>query len=164
MKFSVQQLDDYVDLNRSYFVIDLRLCTAATNGISADANAASDGDDTKFTYAVNNLAHTIFKQINVRFNGTLMTEQTDTYAYSAYLQTLLNYSQDNGKTLLAPQGWVNFFNVTPSLAAAGVNDDISTTAGYAYNNSNLLKTDHAFLWQQCGPFDHAAVPARLPHG
>ena len=42
--------------------------------------------------------------------------------------------------MLAPQGWVNFFNVTPSLAAAGVNDDISTTAGYAHNNSNLLKT------------------------
>ena len=140
MKFSVQQLEDYVDLNRSYFVIDLRLSTAAQNGIVADENAASDANNTKFTYAVNNLAHTIFKQINVRFNGTLMTEQTDTYAYSAYLQTLLNYSQDDGATLLAPQGWVNFLNVTPTLAAAGVNDDISTTAGWAHNNDNLLKT------------------------
>ena len=140
MKFSVQQLEDYVDLNRSYFVIDLRLYSSATNGIVADDNAASDGDDTKFVYAVNNLAHTIFKQINLRFNGTLMTEQTDTYAYSAYLQTLLNYHRDDGETLLQPQGWVNFLNVIPSLAAAGVNDDISTTAGYLHNNNNLLKT------------------------
>ena len=85
MKFSVQALEDYVDLNRSYFVVDLRLSTSGQNGIVADANAASDANNTKFTYAVNNLAHTIFKQINVRFNGTLMTEQTDTYAYSAYL-------------------------------------------------------------------------------
>ena len=140
MKFSVQALEDFVDLNRSYFVIDLRLSTAGQNGIVADENAASDANNTKFTYAVNNLAHTIFKQINVRFNGTLMTEQTDTYAYSAYLQTLLNYNQDDGETLLAPQGWVNFLNVTPTLAAAGVNDDISTTAGWAHNNDNLLKT------------------------
>ena len=95
MKFSVQQLEDYVDLNRSYFVIDLRLSTVGANGIVADANNASDANNTRFTYAVNNLAHTLFKQINVRFNGTLMTEQTDTYAYSAYLQTLLNYNQDD---------------------------------------------------------------------
>ena len=140
MKFSVQALEDYVDLNRSYFVVDLRLSTAGQNGIVADENAASDANNTKFTYAVNNLAHTIFKQINVRFNGTLMTEQTDTYAYSAFFQTLLNYNRDDGETLLQPQGWVNFLNVTASLAAGGVNDDISTTAGYAHNNDNLLKT------------------------
>ena len=140
MKFSVQALEDYVDLNRSYFVVDLRLSTAGQNGIVADENAASDANNTKFTYAVNNLVHTIFKQINVRFNGTLMTEQTDTYAYSAYLQTLLNYSQDDGETLLAPQGWVNFLNVTPTLAATGVNDDICTTNGYEHDDSHLLKT------------------------
>lgn len=138
MKFSVQQLDDYTDLNRSYFVIDLRLSTAGDNGIVADANSASDANNTKFTYAVNNLAHTLFKQINVRFNGTLMTEQTDTYAYSAYLQTLLNYSRDDGESLLAPQGWVNFLNVTPTLASGA--DDIFTTAGYLHNSSHLLKT------------------------
>ena len=139
MKFSVQQLDDYKDLNRSFFVIDLRLSTAATNSIVADANSASDDDDTKFTYAVNNLAHTIFKQINVRFNGTLMTEQTDTYAYSAYIQTLLNYSQDDLETLLAPQGWANLLNVPPTLTSGG-GDDISMLAGYLHNSSHALKT------------------------
>ena len=139
MKFSVQALEDYVDLNRSYFVVDLRLSTAGQNGIVADDNAASDANNTKFTYAVNNLAHTIFKQINVRFNGTLMTEQTDTYAYSAYLQTLLNYSQDDGETLLAPQGWVNFLNVWPTLTSGG-GDDISTLVGSRHNEDHLLKT------------------------
>ena len=139
MKFSVQQLEDYVDFNRSYFVIDLRLYSSSQNGIVADANAASDAINTRFVYAVNNLAHTLFKEINLRFNGTLMTEQTDTYAYSAYLQTLLNYSQDDGATLLAPQGWVNFLNVAPTLTSGG-GDDISTLAGYLHNNDNLLKT------------------------
>ena len=74
MKFSVPALDDYTDLNRSFFIIDLRLYSSATNGIVADANAASDANNTRFTYVVNNLAHTIFKQINLRFNGALMSE------------------------------------------------------------------------------------------
>ncbi|KAM7428306.1 hypothetical protein ABFA07_020689 [Porites harrisoni] len=139
MKFSMQALDDYVDLNRSYFVIDLRLSTSGDNGIVADANAASDANNTKFTYAVNNLAHTIFKQINVRFNGTLMTEQTDTYAYSAYFKILLNYNHDDGETLLAPQGWVNFLNVWPTLTSGG-GDDISTLVGSRHNETHLLKT------------------------
>ena len=140
MKFSVQALEDYVDLNRSYFVIDLRLYSSSQNGIVADANAASDANNTRFVYAVNNLAHTIFKQINLRFNGTLMTEQTDTYAYSAFFQTLLNYNRDDGETLLQPQGWVNFLNVTASLAATGGDDDISTTNGWAHGATNVLKT------------------------
>ncbi|CAH3017870.1 unnamed protein product [Porites evermanni] len=139
MKFSVQSLDDYTDLNRSFFVIDLRLSTSGTNGIVEDANSASNANITKFTYAVNNLAHTLFKQVNVRFNGTLMTEQTDTYAYSAYLQTLLNYSRDDVESLLAPQGWVNLLNVSPTLTSGG-GDDISTLAGYPHNNDHLLKT------------------------
>ena len=140
MKFSVQQLEDYVDLNRNYFVIDLRLYSSSTNGIVADANAASDANNTRFVYSVNNLAHTVFKQINLRFNGTLMTEQTDTYAYSAYFQTLLNYHRDDGETLLQPQGWVNFLNIPAELAAAGGNDDISTTNGWAHGDTNALKT------------------------
>ena len=140
MKFSVQQLEDYVDLKRSYFVIDLRLYSSSQNGIVADGNAASDANNTRFVYAVNNLAHTIFKQINLRFNGTLMTKQTDTYAYLAYFQTLLNYHRDDGETLLQPQGWVNFLNVIPTLAAGGVNDDISTTANWVHGDTNALKT------------------------
>ena len=140
MKFSVQALEDYVDLNRSYFVIDLRLYSSAQNGIVAVANSASDANNTKFVYAVNNLAHTLFKQINLRLNGTLMSEQTDTYAYSAFFQTLLNYNRDEGETLLQPQGWVNFLNVVPTLAAAGVIDDISTTNGWEHDDTNALKT------------------------
>ena len=104
MKFSVPALEDYTDLIRRFFIIDLRLYSSATNGTVADGNAASDANHTRFTYAVNNLAHTIFKKINLRFNGALMSEQTDTYAYSAYIQTLLNYNRDDGETLLAPQG------------------------------------------------------------
>ena len=64
-----------------------------------------------------NLAHSIFKQINLRFNGALMSEQTDTCAYSAFFQTLPNCSGDDWDTLLQPQGWINYLDVTPTLAS-----------------------------------------------
>ena len=60
---------------------------------------------------VNNLAHTIIKQFVVRLNGTLLSPQTDTYAYKAYLETLLNHDREDGKSLLRPQGWVNALDV-----------------------------------------------------
>ena len=140
ISFSIPALDDFVDLNRSFLEVELKLNSASTNGIVADANAASDANNTRFVYVTNNLGHTLFKQMNLRFNGTLMSEQTDTYAYNAFLETLLNYNRDEGETLLAPQGWVNYLNVTEHLTAGGAADDICTTNGWGHGDATPLKT------------------------
>ena len=70
VEFVVPALDDFVDLNRSYFTIKLRL--KSTKG----ANVTSANQ----LYVTPNLAHNLCKQINVRLNGTLISPQTDTYA------------------------------------------------------------------------------------
>ena len=46
--FTVQALDDFCDLGRSYLELELRLNSGSTNGLVADVNAASDVDDTRF--------------------------------------------------------------------------------------------------------------------
>ena len=140
ISFTIPGLDEFIDLRRSYFEIEQKFNSSSTNGIVADTNAASDATDTKFMYVTNNRGHGLFKQINLRLGGVLMSEQIDTYMYKAFIETLLNYSRDDGNTLLAPQGWVNYLNVTEQLAATGVDDDISTTAGWAHNDTNALKT------------------------
>ncbi|XP_068670185.1 uncharacterized protein F54H12.2-like [Montipora foliosa] len=140
ISFNIPGLDEFIDLGRSYFEIELKLNSSSTNGIVADTNAASDATDTKFMYVTNNLGHVLFKQINLRLGGVLISEQTDTYMYKAFIETLLNYSRDDDNTLLAPQGWVNYLNVTEQLAATGIDEDISTTAGWAHNDTNALKT------------------------
>ena len=113
MKFSLCALNNYCDLNRSYLVLYLLLYSAATNVLLVEEEAVSDDDDdTRFTCVVTNLAHSIFKQINLRFNGALMSEQTDTSAYSAFFQTLPNCSSDDCDTLLQPQGWINYLDVS----------------------------------------------------
>ena len=138
--FTVQGMDDFVDLDRSYLEIELRLRSSSTNGLVADGAGGSDANNTRFLYAVNNIGHSLFKQMNLRFNGALMSEQTDMYAYKAFIETILNYDRHEGDTLLAPQGWVNQLNVVPRLQAAGVNDDISTTAEWLHNSAQPLKT------------------------
>ena len=73
--------------------------------------------NTDKSFLVNNIAHSIFKQISVLLNGTLISPQTDTYHYKAYIETLLNYNRDDGETILKPQGWFNAIDIPDTLTA-----------------------------------------------
>lgn len=56
---------------------------------------------------VNNFANCLFKQINNRLNGTLISNQTDTFHYKAYLQALPNYNRQEGETISNSYGLYN---------------------------------------------------------
>ena len=63
-----------IESTQSYMQIDLRLKTAATTpGLPDGDDAASDNTATKYVYQVNNLSHSINKNItmalNEKFNG-----------------------------------------------------------------------------------------------
>ena len=110
--FSIPTTDDYYVLNELRFQVKVRLTDPATGYQGLKANLAnSDANNTRNTYGVNNFGHTIFRDFNMSMNGVLMTEQSNTYHYRAYLETLLNYNREEGATKLAPQGWVNQLNV-----------------------------------------------------
>ena len=96
-------LDDFVDLGRSYFTMELRL-QKSTN---------DDLDAAQKLLPVNNLAHSIIKQIDWQLNGTLISPQSDTYHYKAYKETMLNYDREDGKAVLGPQGWFNQVDFPP---------------------------------------------------
>jgi len=66
--FQIDPQEDFIDMNESFFEVELAVKTAAGGNI---AQATTVG-------LANNLAHTLFKQINVRLNGTLISPQTDT--------------------------------------------------------------------------------------
>lgn len=143
LEFIVGGLEDFVDLTRSYFTIQLTLETATGKPIKADADDQSDANQVFFVYPVNNFAHSLVKQLNVRLNGMLLSPQTDTYAYKAYIETLLNYTKQEGATLLAPQGWVNQINVPAKIASTNEGtDDKPNTTGWAWNATpvNAIKT------------------------
>ena len=100
--FQIDPQSEFIDLSQSEFELELRL--KKTDGTDLTAAAASQ------IFLVNNLAHSLFKQISVRMNNTLISNQTDTYAYKAMLDTALNFDRDDGDTILKPQGWVNGLN------------------------------------------------------
>jgi len=64
------------------------------------------------------LAHSLFNQIIVRFNGTLISPQTDTCYHKAFIEHILNNDRADGENLLAPQGWFNSLNVPDTADTA----------------------------------------------
>lgn len=98
---------EYLDFSRSYFRIELTL-RKADGGNLADADAR---------WLAPNAFHTIIKQPSVNVDGTLITEQTDTYAYKAYLETILSQGTEEEETTPRPQGYYSaldhpLYNVT----------------------------------------------------
>ena len=79
--FQIDPQEDFIDLYESFFEVEL---VAKKD----DASNLLIGD---VMGLVNNLAHSLFKQINVRLNGTLISPQTDTYHYKAFVETVLNH-------------------------------------------------------------------------
>ena len=113
MEFLIHSLDDYVDLSRSYFTVELTL----------KKNDGTDIAAADKLWVTNNLSHTLFKQISMRLNGTLISPQTDTYHYKAYLETLLNYNREDGETVLKPQGWFNQLDFPVEWTANNTDSD-----------------------------------------
>ena len=151
--FTVPAGDDYYDLNETKLEIKVRLNTAGTQGISSAEGAPSDANNTKFVYCVNNLGHSLFNQMNVSFNGVLMTEQSNAYHQKAYLETLQNFNRQEGETTLAAQGWVNELNVKEELTPTNAtNDDEPNPAAWrgktgvkALTSRLLGKAYHTFI-------------------
>ena len=83
MKSIIPALDDCVNLGRSYFTMELTLKKSDNGNLVANEKL----------WPVNNLAHSIIKQIDLQLNGTLISPQSDTYHYKAYLEDLLNLTE-----------------------------------------------------------------------
>lgn len=115
--FQIDGQSDYVDLSPSYFELETSLKKVGGGNL-----VAAEG-----TYPANNLAHTMFKQIIVKFN-VLMSPSTDTYHYKAMIETLLNHDRDDGETILKPQGWYNGIDCPAELTANNV--DSATPHGH----------------------------------
>jgi len=130
MEFIEPGLDDFVDLGRSYFTMELRLKKADNGNL----------DNAEKLWPVNNLAHSIIKQIDLQLNGMLLSPQSDTYPYNAYLETLLNYDREVGKTVLGPQGWFNQVDF-PSLWTAN-DTDTAVNAGAGHVDYQNLPANH----------------------
>ena len=130
VEFQIDQQEDYIDLTRSYFEMELKL-------LKNDGSAIGAADS---LWPTNNLAHTLFKQITVRLNGTLISPQTDTYHYKAYLETLLNYNRIDGDTILKPQGWFNDIDMAQELTDENTTLEHADFKGLSSNQQSHIRS------------------------
>ncbi|XP_027047185.1 uncharacterized protein LOC113674887 [Pocillopora damicornis] len=94
IEFVIPGSREYIDFSRGYFRMDLILKKTDGGNLAAASQR----------WLAPNAFHAIIKQPSIYVNGTLTTEQTDTYAYKAYLETILNYGTEDEETILRPQG------------------------------------------------------------
>ena len=87
--------EDYIDLTNTFLHLSVKI-TAADGANIADAAAIGP---------VNLLMHSLFSQVDVALNDKLISSSTNTYAYRAYLETLLNYGKEAKKFQLTSVMW-----------------------------------------------------------
>ena len=118
-----------MDLSHSYFKIELSPKKSDNNNVVAAENM----------FLVNNLAHSLFKQISIRLNGTLISPQMDTYHIKAYLEILLNYNRDDRETILKLQGWFNSINLPDTLTANQLDVTHDDFKGLSLENQTVVR-------------------------
>ena len=82
--------EDCIDFGNSKLYVQAKIVQANGANLGAAANTAP----------VNLFLHSLFSQVDIQLNGTLMTSSTNTYPYRAILETLLSYGEDAKKTQL----------------------------------------------------------------
>ncbi|CAH3134801.1 unnamed protein product, partial [Porites lobata] len=134
IQFDLPAMQEFVDLSRSYFTMKLKLA-------KTDGKPIKTADD---LFLVNNLPHSMIKQVGVRLNGTLINPHTDTYPYKAMIETILNYDREDGKTILRPQGWVNALDVPKEWEETSSSNTDIKISGWSSNQKaayNLIKAE-----------------------
>ena len=87
--------EDYIDLTNTFLHLSVKI-TGADRANIADAAAIGP---------VNLLMHSLFSQVDVALNDKLVSSSTNTYAYWAYLETLLNYRKEAKESQLTSVVW-----------------------------------------------------------
>ena len=89
------------------------------------------------TAPVNLFPHSLFSQVDIELNGTLITSSTNTYPYRAMLETLLSYGEDAKKTQLTS---ALFYKDEAGKMDVIALDDADARNGGLYNRSRYTNT------------------------
>ncbi len=88
IEFGVSGTDDYCDLSKSFLLTTCQIVKQDGSNIDTAEKVAP----------VNYLHGSLFKQVDVFFNGTQVTQATGMYAHKSYFETILNHGSDAKKS------------------------------------------------------------------
>ena len=75
---------EYLDLTNSIFYVKAKITKEGSGPLTGDDKVGP----------VNNLLHSLFSEVDLKLNDTLITNNSNAYPYRAYLETLLSYGAD----------------------------------------------------------------------
>ena len=90
-----KQSEEYIDLSNTFLHVKAKIINATGENLTDNQPIAP----------VNNFLHSLFSQIDISFNDTLVTPSENTYAYRSYIEKLLNYDRTAKKTQLSSEGY-----------------------------------------------------------
>jgi len=85
--------DQYIDVSNIQLYIRAKITKGDGTNLDPNSTAAP----------VNLLLHSMFSQIDISLNGTLISNATNTYPYRALMETLLTYGEDAKQSQLTRQ-------------------------------------------------------------
>lgn len=107
--------EDYVDFSQSWLYVVAKVTKPDGTNLDADT----------FVAPVNNWFHSLFAQIDLSLNDTLVTTSNNTYPYRAYLENLLTFGSDAKESQLTSELFysdtVDKFDSTPKKDNDGDN-------------------------------------------
>ena len=102
IEFSLSSsVDEYINLRETMLYMKIKVnLTPATGATISDA-------DWKKIQPVNNLLHSLFRTIDLEIEGKSINQAPQTYAYKAYFETLLGFTDEAKLGYLSAAGWYN---------------------------------------------------------
>ena len=88
----------YMDLSQTELYVKVKI-----NGVAPGENGEMMIDRSNPVIPVNNFIHSLFQDITVRFNSTIVEQTQSMYPYRAYLEDTLNYDEECKDTFLQQQ-------------------------------------------------------------
>lgn len=111
---------EYIDLANTQLYVKAQILQNNNNNIAANAAVGP----------VNNFLHSLFSEVDIKVNDTLLSSTNNTYSYRSYLETLLSYGKDAKQSQLTSS---LFYKDTAGHM------DVSTPIGDGATNTGLNK-------------------------
>ena len=103
IEFVIPRTGGYKDLTTSYLALTFNITKKDGTDLDYDATSADTlKDPTKTSVATpaNYFLHSLFDQVDVYLNNTLVSQSTKNYGYRAMLEALLHYGVDAKESML----------------------------------------------------------------
>jgi hypothetical protein len=108
LKFFFPGNESFIYLPKSYLYLKLRLVgtgKVTDDGASVETTVLKSNFAKSGLSVVNNIAHSIFRSIEVKLGGQVITLGNSDYAYRTYLQLLCNTTKEAQDTYFTVVGW-----------------------------------------------------------